>query len=143
MSKLNIKLLNGAVLPKQGTAQSAGYDLYAYEEVAIEPNTLGKVRIGIFITCPKNSYGRIAPRSGLAFKNWIDVFAGVIDRDYTDEIMVLLFNHGPNTFKISKGDRIAQIIFEKICNPTFNILSDDTKLNETDRKGGFGSTGTK
>ena len=143
MSKLNIKLLENAILPKQGTNMSAGYDLYAYENIVIEPNTLGKVRTGVFITCPKNTYARIAPRSGLAYKNLIDVFAGVIDRDYTDEIMVLLFNHGKDTFKINKGDRIAQMIFEKICNPKFNILSDDQKLQVTDRKGGFGSTGTK
>lgn len=139
---LNIKLLEGALLPKQGTTMSAGYDLYAFEDTMIESNTLGKVRTGVFITCPKNTYARIAPRSGLAYKNWIDVFAGVIDRDYTDEVMVLLFNHGPNSFKITKGDRIAQMIFEKIVNPKFNILSDDVKLNvTTDRKGGFGSTG--
>jgi dUTP pyrophosphatase len=143
MSKLNIKLLEGAKLPTQGTSQSAGYDLYAFENINIEPNTLEKVRTGIFITCPKNTYGRIAPRSGLAYKNWINVMAGVIDRDYTHEIMVLLFNHGKDTFTINKGDRIAQIIFEKICNPEFNILSEETKLDDTDRKGGFGSTGTK
>jgi len=138
---LNIKLLENAILPKQGTSMSAGYDLYAYESIDIEPNTLEKVRTGIFITCPKNTYARIAPRSGLAYKYLIDVFAGVIDRDYTDEVMVLLFNHGKNTFKINKGDRIAQMIFEKICIPEFNILTDDMKLNSTDRKGGFGSTG--
>ena len=143
MSKLNIKLLEGAVLPKQCTNDSAGYDLYAFEDTCIESNSLGKIRTGIFIKCPKNTYGRIAPRSGLAYKNWIDVFAGVIDRDYTDEIMVLLFNHGKNTFKINKGDRIAQIIFEKISNPKFNILSNEQKLEDTDRKGGFGSTGTR
>lgn len=143
MSLLNIKMLDGAVLPKQGTSQSAGYDLYAFENITIEPNTLGKVRTGIFITCPKNTYARIAPRSGLAYKYWIDVFAGVIDRDYTDEVMVLLFNHGTDTFKITKGDRIAQMIFEKISNPKFNILSNEMALDETDRKGGFGSTGTK
>jgi len=143
MSLLNIKMLDGAILPKQGTSQSAGFDLYAFEDITIEPNTLNKVRTGIFITCPKNTYARIAPRSGLAYKNWIDVFAGVIDRDYTDEVMVLLFNHGPNIFKITKGDRIAQMIFEKICTPKFNILSNEMVLDETDRKGGFGSTGTK
>jgi dUTP pyrophosphatase len=141
MSKLNIKLMDGAILPKQGTLQSAGYDLYAYEEIIIEPNTLCKVRTGIFITCPENTYARIAPRSGLAYKHWIDVFAGVIDRDYTDEVMVLLFNHSQNNFKINKGDRIAQMIFEQIINPEFNIMSNEMSLDSTERKGGFGSTG--
>ena len=141
MSKLNIKLMDGAILPKQGTSKSAGYDLYAFEDTIIETNTLGKVRTGIFITCPENTYARIAPRSGLAYKHWIDVFAGVIDRDYTDEVMVLLFNHSRNTFKINKGDRIAQMIFEQIVNPEFNILSSEMSLDSSDRKGGFGSTG--
>ena len=142
-SKVSIKLLKGAMAPKQGTPDSAGYDMYAYEDNMIKPNTLGKVRTGVFTTCPKNTYIRIAPRSGLAYKNQIDVFAGVVDRDYRDEIMVLLFNHGVNDFVIKKGDRIAQMIFEKICHPKITVLGDDEKLDDTERKGGFGSTGLK
>ena len=73
MSKVSIKLLDTAIAPKQGTIDSAGYDIYAFEDSVIHPNKLGKVRTGVFTTCPKNTYIRIAPRSGLAFKNQIDV----------------------------------------------------------------------
>jgi dUTP pyrophosphatase len=135
----NIKLLDTAIMPTRGTNESAGYDLSAFEDVEIESNKLGRVRTGVFLTCPIGTYGRIAPRSGLAYKNQIDVFAGVIDRDYKNEIMVLLFNHSSNVFKIKKNDRIAQLIFENITHPTFNIVTDlDLDGN---RIGGFGSTG--
>ena len=139
MSFANVKVLDGAILPSRATNESAGYDLYAYEDTKIEANKLGRVRTGIHLTCPINTYGRIAPRSGLAYKNQIDVFAGVIDRDYKDEIMVLLYNHSPNTFVISKNDRIAQLIFENITHPTL-IINENMEIIGN-RTGGFGSTG--
>ena len=58
--------------------------------------------------------GRIAPRSGLASKNFIDTGAGVIDADYRGQVKVLLFNHGETDFEISEGDRIAQLILERV-----------------------------
>ena len=62
-------------------------------------------------------YGRVAPRSGLALKKFIDVGAGVIDTDYRGEVGVILFNFGSEDFVINMGDRIAQLIFEKIKTP--------------------------
>jgi dUTP pyrophosphatase len=62
---------------------------------------------------PEGNYARIAPRSGLACKNFIDVGAGVVDSDYRGEVKVLLFNFGEDYFNILKGDRIAQCIIEK------------------------------
>lgn len=135
----NIKLLEGAIMPTKATTYSAGYDLYAYENIQIESNKLARVRTGVHLTCPDGTYGRIAPRSGLAYKNYIDVFAGVIDQDYTDEIIVLLYNHSQNTFNINKNDRIAQLIFENITHPTFNLVQNIHYNNF--RNGGFGSTG--
>lgn len=97
------------------------------------------VPTGISITVPIYCYARIAPRSGLTFKYGIQVGAGVIDSDYTGEIKVILFNHGENDFIIKTGDRIAQLIFEKIVT---NELQEVEELVQTDRgSGGFGSTG--
>jgi dUTP pyrophosphatase len=135
----NIKLLDGAIMPTRATTESAGYDLYAYEDMIIEANQLGKIRTGVHLTCPHGTYARIAPRSGLAYKYYLDVFAGVIDRDYKDEIMVLLFNHSSRSYHVKKNDRIAQMIFEKITYPTFNIV--DNLTTDSNRDGGFGSTG--
>jgi dUTP pyrophosphatase len=85
-------------------------------------------------------YGRIAPRSGLAWKHSIDVGAGVIDSDYRGNIGIVLFNHGDDDFIIGKGDRVAQLIFEKIQMVGFAEVDDE--LEETNRaSGGFGSTG--
>lgn len=90
---------------------------------------------------PAGCYGRVAPRSGLAAKHGIDVGAGVIDEDYRGNIGVVLFNHGKEAFEIKRGDRIAQLICERIVYP---VLEEVEKLTETVRgAGGFGSTGTK
>ena len=66
---------------------------------------------------PPGCYGRIAPRSGLAFKRFINVGAGVIDTDYRGELGVVLFNFCDSDFQINMGDKVAQIIFEKIKTP--------------------------
>src|ERR1700722_20223698 len=80
-------------LPVLGSKGAAGYDLYCAERTSIKAHTRGLVKTGIAIGIPKGCYGRIAPRSGLSMKG-IDVGAGVIDKDYTGELMVLLINNG-------------------------------------------------
>src|SRR5271170_4154857 len=95
----------------------------------------------IALGLPRSVYGRIAPRSGLAVKNMIGIGAGVIDRDYTGEIKVVLLNHSNNGFSIKKGDRIAQLILEKIITPKIKKI---TKITKTKRgKKGFRSTGIR
>lgn len=99
------------------------------------------VKTDIQIEVPEGTYGRVAPRSGLAWKNFIDVGAGVIDQDYRGNVGVILFNHSETDFEVKKGDRIAQLILERIIHPV--VIEVDT-LTDTDRgAGGFGSTGTK
>lgn len=96
------------------------------------------------IVCPEGTYGRIAPRSGLAVKSGISTGAGVIDADYRGEVKVLLFNHSDADFNIEKGDRIAQLILERIYTPEIEVLDDNAweVENNTERgAGGFGSTG--
>ena len=82
---------------------------------------------------------RIAPRSGLATKSSVDVGAGVVDRDYTGDVKVLLINNGTEPFQVHKGDRIAQLIIEKIA--SVPITKTDSLDNTIRGDAGFGSTG--
>lgn len=83
--------------------------------------------------------GRVAPRSGLAAKHSIDTGAGVIDYDYRGPVKVILFNFSDNDFAISKGDRIAQLILERIVTPEVAVV--ETLPDSVRGQGGFGSTG--
>lgn len=88
---------------------------------------------------PAGTYGRVAPRSGLAAKHGIDTMAGVIDADYRGQVGVILANLSDTDFEIKEGDRIAQLIIEKIVMPEVVVVE---KLAESVRgAGGFGSTG--
>lgn len=78
---------------------SAGYDLYAAADLKIPSRGKGLVSTQISIAVPEGTYGRIAPRSGLAAKHSIDTGAGVIDADYRGEVRVLLFNYGEDDFQ--------------------------------------------
>ncbi|XP_028089912.1 deoxyuridine 5'-triphosphate nucleotidohydrolase-like [Camellia sinensis] len=90
---------------------------------------------------PYGLYGRLAPRSGLALIHGIDVGAGVVDPDYRGEVKVLLFNHNQEEFIVRAGDRIAQIIFEKVSLPRM-VEKDARNLCDIRRSTeGFGSTG--
>ena len=137
---LYIKKLNQeAIIPTKGSQFSAGYDLYSIEDFEIESYDRKAISTGISIQIPHGCYGRIACRSSLAFHYGLDVGAGVIDEDYRGEIKVILFNHSKNNFKGKKGERIAQLIIERICHCPIEVVED---LNSTERGiNGFGSTG--
>jgi len=137
---LEVKLLSPfARLPKKGTEMAAGFDLHASKEVVIAPRSQELVPTGIAIKLPEGTYGRIAPRSGLAAKHAIDVHAGVVDRDYRGEVKGVLMNNGDEAVKIAQGDRFAQLVVEKIESPQ---IVEVEELDETTRgSGGFGSTG--
>ena len=133
------KLTNNAALPKRSTAGAAGYDLCASQDCIIPTKGKGLVKTGLSLTFPTGLYTRIAPRSGLALKKFIDVGAGVVDSDYRGEVGVVLFNHGDQDFEVKMGDRIAQLILEKISTPEVEEVSG---LDGTVRgTSGFGSTG--
>ncbi len=115
------------------------YDVYA----SVEPSIPAKGRIGvgtgIAVKVPAGTYGRLASRSGLALRNKLDVAAGVIDRDYTGEIVVILRNHSEEDYHVTIGQRIAQIICEIIKTPDVEAVD---SLQNTERgSDGFGSTG--
>ncbi|QRI42772.1 dUTPase [Cheloniid poxvirus 1] len=138
------RVTQNATIPSKQSLWAAGYDLYSAYDYVIQPMDRELISTDLIILVPKGCYGRIAPRSGLAYNYFIDVGAGVIDSDYRGKVCVLLFNFGKEEFTVSKGDRIAQIIFEKISHPEIReVLSVDT-LDITDRGScGFGSTGIK
>ena len=139
--QINVKKLSeNATIPTQGTSFAAGYDLYAAEDAVVVCGTRKLIKTNISMEITPGYYGRIAPRSGLAYKNGIDILAGVIDSDYRGDIGVILYNTDKNIdFAVKKGDRIAQIIFEACYTATLNNV--DNLDNTLRQAGGFGSTG--
>ncbi|XP_074150532.1 deoxyuridine 5'-triphosphate nucleotidohydrolase, mitochondrial isoform X1 [Sminthopsis crassicaudata] len=133
------RLSEHATAPSKGSARAAGYDLYSAYDYTIPAMEKALVKTDIQISLPPGCYGRVAPRSGLAAKHFIDVGAGVIDEDYRGNVGVVLFNFGKETFEVKKGDRIAQLICERVFYPE---LEEVQGLDDTERgAGGFGSTG--
>lgn len=132
-----------AVIPIRADHGAAGYDLSSIEETIVPANGQKIIDTGLVFEFPADCYGRIAPRSGLAARNSIMVMAGVVDSSYRDSIKVILFNHNTRDLHINVGDRIAQIIFEKIYTPKeFEVVETFEQLSNTERgTGGFGSTG--
>ncbi|KAK4043682.1 dUTPase-like protein [Parachaetomium inaequale] len=134
------KLSDKARIPTRGSAFAAGYDLCAARLTTIPARGKALVDTDISMSLPAGTYGRIAPRSGLAAKHFIDTGAGVIDADYRGHVKVLLFNHADADFEVQEGDRIAQLIVERIYTPE---VVEVQELEESVRgAGGFGSTGT-
>eukprot|EP01040_Poterioochromonas_malhamensis_P024176 gene24176-29851_t len=109
------KLSEFAVLPSRGSKYAAGFDLSSAYDIVVPARGKAIVKTDLAIAIPPNTYARIAPRSGLAAKNFIDVGAGVVDYDYRGNVGVVLLNHAEQDFAISRGDRIAQLILERIC----------------------------
>ncbi|XP_010767934.1 deoxyuridine 5'-triphosphate nucleotidohydrolase, mitochondrial isoform X2 [Notothenia coriiceps] len=133
------KLSEHATTPTRGSNKAAGYDLYSAYDYTLGPMDKAIVKTDIQIAVPHGCYGRVAPRSGLAAKHFIDVGAGVVDEDYRGNVGVVLFNFSKDTFDVKKGDRVAQLVCERICYPD---LEEQETLDETERgAGGFGSTG--
>ena len=135
------RLSKHSVVPKRSTPLSAGYDLSAAESLTIPARGKGLIKTGIAMIIPDGHYGRIAPRSGFSSRFHTDVGAGVIDGDYRGEIKVLIFNHSAEDVLVTRGDRIAQLILEKISLPAVEeVVALDTTVRGD---GGFGSTGSK
>ena len=137
-----IKLTPTAILPVRSSAGAAGYDLFSTDSYVVLPGRRVVVSTGITVNLPPGTYGRIAPRSGLAVKHGLDTLAGVIDPDYTGEVKVVLQNlDATQPFVIRPGYRIAQLILENYTvAEVYEVPSENTVL--TDRgAAGFGSTG--
>jgi dUTP pyrophosphatase len=133
------RLSEFAIIPSRGSQYAAGFDLHSARSMIIPAFGKGICPTDLSISCPIGTYGRIAPRSSLACKYHIDVGAGVIDSDYRGPVDIVLFNHSGTDFNIKEGDRIAQLILEKI--KVIQII-EVSELDKTGRgSGGFGSTG--
>ena len=141
---LNVrKLVPHATLPARATPGAAGYDLFSADGYVILPGHRVVVSTGITVELPPGTYGRVAPRSGLAVKHGLDCLAGVIDPDYTGELKVVLLNtDGRNPFVIRPGYRIAQLILEKFeTADVVEVAGECTPLTTERGAAGFGSTG--
>ena len=130
-------------LPRYMTEHSAGMDLYAAvdKDVFIKPGERKLIPTGVAIAIPKGFEAQIRPRSGMAFRNGISLVnsPGTIDADYRGEIGVLLINFGTEPFAIKRGDRIAQMVINRVCRASLELTQE---LDTTERdSGGFGHTG--
>jgi len=127
-------------IPDYASAGAAGADLRASAALEIPPGGRAPVPTGLFLEIPPGHVGLVWPRSGLAVRHGIDTLAGVIDSDYRGEVKVVLVNHGTEPFRIAPGDRIAQILIQRVERADFFRAAD---LAATERgQGGFGSTGS-
>tara|TARA_R110002003_G_scaffold206_17_gene15851 strand:+ start:2209 stop:2655 length:447 start_codon:yes stop_codon:yes gene_type:complete len=120
--QLQVLLLSDkARAPTKGSAYAAGHDLYSAKDITIPARGRALVPTDISISVPVGTYGRVAPRSGLANKHGIDTMAGVIDADYRGPVGVILANLSDVDFEVKVGDRIAQLIVEKVPNTASNV----------------------
>lgn len=134
------KLCPHGKIPSRGSMGAAGYDLYAATEVVVKAFGRGLVGTGIAVSLPVGVYGRVASRSGLSLKYGLEVGGGVIDRDYTGEIGVIVYNHGDYDYTVRVGDRVAQLVLERCAH--FVVTEVDELYAASERGGeGFGSTG--
>lgn len=146
MNTVKIKRLNKlAKIPTRGTAESAGYDLYAAtdKDIQIPPHSNVKIGTGIAMSIPNGFFGGIFARSGVATKRNMrpSNCVGIVDSDYTGEVIVSIHNDSTETKTIQRGERIAQLVIV----PYLSVIFDEVnELEETERgDGGFGSTGEK
>ena len=132
---MEIVLVNDdAIIPTRASKGSAGLDLYSSVDVDIEVGSINKINTGICISLPENSYGSIRDKSSLAAKG-ILTLGGVIDSDYTGEIIVIMTSL-IEPIKIKKGQKIAQLI---VCNIMYSKIKKVKYLKETERNDkGFG-----
>ena len=147
MAALEIKIINESnnPLPEYATPEAAGMDLRAFLEapLTLAPMERSLVPTGMYMELPNGYEAQVRPRSGLAIKQGITCLnsPGTIDSDYRGEIKIILINLSAETQIIHPGDRIAQMVIQKVEKATITVVP---VLSGTERSnGGFGSTGKK
>ena len=152
MNKTDIQIVQlpharGLPLPAYQSAAAAGLDLLAAvpedAPVTILPRQYAMIPTGLTLALPSGTEGQVRPRSGLAAKHGVTVLnaPGTIDSDYRGEVSVLLINHGAESFVVTRGTRIAQLVIAPVIHATVRFAEE---LDQTARgSGGFGSTGMK
>jgi dUTP pyrophosphatase len=135
----------GVPLPEYARPGDAGVDLVTTEDVVIEPGERAVVGTGIAVALPEGHAGFVHPRSGLAARVGLSVVntPGTIDAGYRGEIKVCLVNHDPRSpITLRRGDRIAQLVVQRVEHAVFREVDDVTSLPASERgAGGYGSTG--
>ena len=135
------RVTDSAHLPTRGSVYAAGLDLYSDLTTTIAANSMSIIPTGISMVIPHGYYGRIAPRSGMSVKTNLIVNAGVIDSDYRGEVKIVFQNHTNTDVSIKQGDKVAQLIVEKIA--MVQVVEVDSLEDAVSERGanGFGSTG--
>ncbi len=131
----------GLPLPAYATAGAAGMDVVAAETIDLPPGARHAVATGFALAIPEGHEVQVRPRSGLALKHGITCLntPGTIDSDYRGEVKVILANLGQESFRVVRGERIAQLVPAPVLRAT---LVEVATLDDTARgAGGFGSTG--
>jgi dUTP pyrophosphatase len=138
--KIKIKKIHpDAIIPKYAHHGDAGLDLYTVEAFELEPSERKSIPLGISVEIPKGYVGLMWDKSGLSHKYGIKTFGGVIDSGYRGEIHAGVMNLSDKYFKFEKGQKIIQLLIQKIENVDFEEVSE---LSDSSRgEGGLGSTG--
>ena len=132
------KLHPDATVPMYAHPGDAGMDLYSVEDLILRPNYRAKIKTGISIELPSGYVSLVWDKSGVSSKG-IKVLGGVLDSGYRGEYIVMLVNLSSEDFEIKKGQKVAQLLIQKVENPEIEIADE---LSDTSRgAGGFGSTG--
>lgn len=139
--KLSVKKLTAdAVLPSRAHVDDAGLDLYANEEVVLQPGERRTIKTGIALSIPSGYVGLIWDKSSLPHKWGIKTMGGVVDAAYRGEIGVIMINLSKEVYKVEKSAKISQMLIQKVELPE---VCEVEELDDTIRgEGGFGSTGT-
>lgn len=135
---MQVKKLSDLPIPARQTTGAAGYDLQSDKDFTINPMQRVLVPTGYAWEIPMGKVGIIKDRSSMAYKYGISTLAGVIDSDYRGEVKILLINLGSLAYKVSKGDRIAQMVIVDHYSDELTVVDE---LGGEDRNGGFGITG--
>ena len=119
-----VKMSANVLTPTRATERSVGLDFYSPADYIIPPHSQFLIPTQIKLQIPLGYYGRLASKSSLAMLHQLHVGVGVIDPDYTGEIMVLMINAAPGVYSIKKGDPIAQLILEKVSIPILREMKE-------------------
>lgn len=142
-TKIRFKMHEGShdLAPRKAHNDDAAYDLSSRETIRLEPGDVTLVPTGLFLELPLGFEAQIRPRSGLALKHSVTVLnsPGTVDSGYRGEVRVILKNEGTESFEIVRGDRIAQMLIQRL--PDVELVDTDELAQSVRGDGGFGSTG--
>lgn len=143
MTKIKL-LYPDSKMPVKKTKGASAYDVHTIEDIALRPGERATVSLGFALSVPDGYEVQIRPRSGFAHEHGLYCHFGTIDSDYRGEVRAILINLGEHTFRLSAGERIAQMAIVPLAPREVQELHVVDELDETERgAGGLGHTGTK